>query len=56
MATEEIEEIEIVNREKTDNKMKDPKCIKKRAIVKPHSYYEQNKLTIFAPQSKLTPE
>jgi hypothetical protein len=27
-STEEIDEIESVNREKLDNKMKDPKCIK----------------------------
>lgn len=56
LCTEEIDEIESVSREKLENKMKDPKCIKKRVNVKPHNYYEQNRLTVFAPQTKLTPE
>ena len=56
LSDEEMDEIESVNREKLENKMKDPKCIKKHVKVKPHNYYEQNRLTVFAPQSKVTPE
>ena len=51
-----LEEIESINREVLESKMKDPKCIKKRVNIKPHNYYEQNRLTVFAPQTKLTPE
>lgn len=52
----ELDDLESANREKFDNKIKDPKCIKHRVIVKPHDYYEQNRVTVFAPQTKLTPE
>ena len=53
---EETNQIEVINREKLAKKMKDPKCIANRIIVKPHDYYEENRLTVFAPQKKLTPE
>ena len=54
--TDEIEEIESANRKYLENKMKDPKCIKKRVNIMPHNYYNENILTVFAPQSKVTPE
>ena len=54
--TEEIDEIESINRDKLENKMKDPKCIKKRINIKPPNYYEHNKLPVFAPQTRLTPK
>ena len=47
--SEEIEEIESENRKHLDNKMKDPN-------IMPHDYYNENILTVFAPQSKVTPE
>jgi hypothetical protein len=52
----ELDELDSADRQRFDNKMKDPKCIKHRVIVKPHDYYEQNRVTVFAPQTKLTPE
>ena len=36
--------------------MKDPKRIKKCVNIMPHNYYNENILTVFAPQSKVTPE
>ncbi|PWA78868.1 Retrovirus-related Pol polyprotein from transposon TNT 1-94 [Artemisia annua] len=54
--TEEIVEIETENRKRLEDKMKDPLCIAKRVNIKPHNYYEQNRLTVFVPQTRLTPE
>ena len=51
-----MDDIESTNRERFDNKMKDPKCITHNVIVKPHDYYEENRITVFAPQTKLKPE
>lgn len=52
----EMDDSESANRERFYNKMKDPKCIKHCVIVETHDYYEQNRVTVFAPQTKLTPE
>ena len=55
-SSEETDMLESVNRERLENKMKDPVCILKRVNIKPHNYYEQNRLTVFAPQIRLMPE
>ena len=46
---EESNEIEVRNRERMTEKMKDPKCIANRVIIKPHDYSEENRLAIFVP-------
>ncbi|PWA93819.1 Integrase, catalytic region, Zinc finger, CCHC-type, Peptidase aspartic, catalytic [Artemisia annua] len=54
--TEEIDEIESENRKRLESKMKDPTSIENCVNIKPHNYYEQNRLTVFVPQTRLTPE
>ena len=54
-STEEGNLIEDENRLRLEEKMNDPICIEKRVIIKPYDYHKENIVTIFSPQTKLTP-
>ncbi|GJV69954.1 hypothetical protein Tco_1485463 [Tanacetum coccineum] len=39
-----------------NEKMKDPKCVKKKVKIAPHDYSKENYLATFTPQTQLTPK
>ncbi|GJS60932.1 retrovirus-related pol polyprotein from transposon TNT 1-94 [Tanacetum coccineum] len=43
-------------RNKRNDKMKDPECVKKKVKIAPHDYSKDNYLATFTPQKQLTPE
>nr|GEU89159.1 hypothetical protein [Tanacetum cinerariifolium] len=49
-------EIAEITRNKTNDKMKDPECVKKKVKIAPHDYSKENYLATFTPQTQLTPE
>nr|GEZ72897.1 integrase, catalytic region, zinc finger, CCHC-type, peptidase aspartic, catalytic [Tanacetum cinerariifolium] len=54
--SEETLEIAKITRKKMNDKMKDPKCVKKKVKIAPHDYSKDNYLATFTPQKQLTPE
>nr|GEV14069.1 copia protein [Tanacetum cinerariifolium] len=54
--SEETLEIAEITRKKINDKIKDPKCVKKKVKIAPHDYSKENYLTTFTPQKQLTPE
>ncbi|GJR27262.1 hypothetical protein Tco_1103494 [Tanacetum coccineum] len=54
--SEETLEIAEITRKKMNEKMKDPKYVKKKVKIAPHDYSKENYLATFTPQKQLTPE
>ncbi|GJW89575.1 retrovirus-related pol polyprotein from transposon TNT 1-94 [Tanacetum coccineum] len=54
--SEDTLEIAKITRKKMNDKMKDPKCVKKKVMIAPHDYSKENYLATFTPQKQLTPE
>ncbi|GKB55983.1 hypothetical protein Tco_0912169 [Tanacetum coccineum] len=54
--SEDTLEIAEITRKKMNDKMKDPKCVKKKVKIAPHDYSKENYLATFIPQKQLTPE
>ncbi|GJR63956.1 integrase, catalytic region, zinc finger, CCHC-type containing protein [Tanacetum coccineum] len=54
--SEDTLEIAEITRKKMNDKMKDPKCVKKKVKIAPHDYSKENYLATFTPQKQLTPE
>nr|GEX02583.1 retrovirus-related Pol polyprotein from transposon TNT 1-94 [Tanacetum cinerariifolium] len=54
--SEETQKIAEITRKKMNDKMKDPKCVKKKVKIAPHDYSKENYLATFTPQKQLTPE
>nr|GEW76244.1 retrovirus-related Pol polyprotein from transposon TNT 1-94 [Tanacetum cinerariifolium] len=54
--TEDTLEIAKITRRKTNDKMKDPKCVNHKIKITPHDYSKENFLATFTPQKQLTPE
>nr|GEX64097.1 putative ribonuclease H-like domain-containing protein [Tanacetum cinerariifolium] len=54
--SEETLEIAKITRKKMNNKMKDPKYLKKKVKIAPHDYLKENYLATFTPQKQLTLE
>ncbi|GJV92047.1 hypothetical protein Tco_1539860 [Tanacetum coccineum] len=53
---EDTLEIAETTRKQMNEKMKDPKCVKKKVKFAPHDYLKENYLATFTPQKQLTPE
>ncbi|GKB15137.1 hypothetical protein Tco_0849060 [Tanacetum coccineum] len=54
--SEDTLEIAEITRKKMNDKMKDPKCVKKKVKIAPHDYSKENYLATFIPHKQLTPE
>ncbi|GJX15357.1 hypothetical protein Tco_0216189 [Tanacetum coccineum] len=54
--SEDTLEIAEITREKMNDKMKDPECVKKRVKIAPPDYSRENYLATFTQQKQLTPE
>ncbi|GKD38280.1 hypothetical protein Tco_1258487 [Tanacetum coccineum] len=54
--SEDTLKIAEITRKKMNDKMKDPKCVKKKVKITPHDYSKENYLATFTPQKQLTPE
>ncbi|GJV69508.1 hypothetical protein Tco_1485017 [Tanacetum coccineum] len=53
---EDTLEIAKITRKKMNEKMKDPKCVKKKVKIAPQDYSKENYLATFTPHKQLTPE
>nr|GEX05123.1 retrovirus-related Pol polyprotein from transposon TNT 1-94 [Tanacetum cinerariifolium] len=53
---EDTLEIAKITRNKMNEKMKDPECVKKKVKIAPHVYSKENYLATFTPHTQLTPE
>nr|GEU87927.1 hypothetical protein [Tanacetum cinerariifolium] len=49
-------EIAETTKKQTNEKLKDPRCVKKKVKIAPHDYSKENYLATFTPQKQLTPE
>ncbi|GKC00764.1 hypothetical protein Tco_0986900 [Tanacetum coccineum] len=54
--SEDTLEIAEITRQKMDDKMKDPECVKKKVKIAPRNYSKENYLATFTPQKQLTPK
>ncbi|GJS25054.1 hypothetical protein Tco_0453686 [Tanacetum coccineum] len=54
--SEDTLKIAEITRKKMNEKMKDPKRVKKKVKIAPHDYLKENYLATFTPQTQLTPE
>ncbi|GJX05840.1 hypothetical protein Tco_0193772, partial [Tanacetum coccineum] len=54
--SEDTLEIAEITRNKINDNMKDPECVKKKVKIAPHDYSKENYLATFKPQKQLTPE
>ncbi|GJW68710.1 hypothetical protein Tco_0123134 [Tanacetum coccineum] len=54
--SEDTLDIAKITRKKMNDKIKDPKCVKKKVKIAPHDYSKENYLATFTPQKQLTPE
>ncbi|GJS29394.1 retrovirus-related pol polyprotein from transposon TNT 1-94 [Tanacetum coccineum] len=54
--SEDTLEIAETTRKQMIEKIKDPKCVKKKVKIAPHDYSKENYLATFTPQKQLTPE
>ncbi|GKE82805.1 hypothetical protein Tco_1552805, partial [Tanacetum coccineum] len=54
--SEDTLEIAKTTRKQINEKMKDPKCVKKKVKIAPHDYSKENYLATFTLQKQLTPE